>query len=380
MRNLRKHLKKGEIKRSATILGLGLAFICLGVATLFYASQASQYARDFHSVRAEVKDIETKLNVIEAAMTKVDTYSDAIDDLTMATVSVEKDQKEFVAHKLEEVDNVLDKLKNSGSSDAQESLSNRVEDMVVASERAEKTMHGLVGLLRSQQHVLQATPTITPAEGWVSSSYGLRVSPFLGTEVVHQGMDIGAEPGTPVYAAADGIVEYTGFSPSLGKLVVLNHSFEMLTKYGHNSAILVHKGQVVKRGQKIALVGSTGRSTGPHLHYEVWVNRKPVDPRTFLLDKQLDEIDIQPVAMLAQQIGGEEFDFLSAAAHVIVPKKVVANKVTAPIVPVVSQPQIAAAAPIAWRKIVGAGLMSVALLLGLGLVIISSQGRRQISF
>ena len=121
-------------------------------------------------------------------------------------------------------------------------------------------------------------PSIWPAAGYVSSPYGLR---FGGTEF-HQGIDIAAEMGTPIVATADGVVTAAGWNGGYGNMVDIDHGSGIVTRYGHASAVAVTVGQEVRRGEVIAYVGSTGRSTGPHVHYEVRVNGAPVNPAAYL--------------------------------------------------------------------------------------------------
>ncbi len=118
-----------------------------------------------------------------------------------------------------------------------------------------------------------------------SSSYGWRIDPFRGTRAFHEGLDFTARTGTPIRAAADGIVTTAARTSAYGNLVKLNHGAGLETRYAHASKLLVKKGERVVKGQKIALVGSTGRSTGPHLHYEIRLNGHALDPRKYLNKK-----------------------------------------------------------------------------------------------
>ena len=124
----------------------------------------------------------------------------------------------------------------------------------------------------------QTMPSIWPAAGYVSSPYGLR---FGGTEF-HQGIDIAADMGTPIVATADGVVTAAGWNGGYGNMVDVDHGGGIVTRYGHASALAVTVGQKVRRGEVIAYVGSTGRSTGPHVHYEVRVDGQPVNPAGYL--------------------------------------------------------------------------------------------------
>ena len=121
-------------------------------------------------------------------------------------------------------------------------------------------------------------PSIWPAAGFVSSPYGLR---FDGTEF-HQGIDIAADMGAPIVATADGVVTAAGWNGGYGNMVDVDHGGGIVTRYGHASALAVTVGQQVRRGEVIAYVGSTGRSTGPHVHYEVRVDGQPVNPAGYL--------------------------------------------------------------------------------------------------
>ncbi len=114
------------------------------------------------------------------------------------------------------------------------------------------------------------------------SPFGWRIDPFTGRSALHTGLDYPADPGTPILAAAGGIVVTEEFHPQYGKMVEVDHGNDLVTRYAHASAVYVKKGDLIKRGQKIAAVGSTGRSTGPHLHFEVLVQGVPQDPQKFL--------------------------------------------------------------------------------------------------
>lgn len=126
-------------------------------------------------------------------------------------------------------------------------------------------------------------PTQAPVQtGHLGSAFGWRIDPFTGRTALHTGLDFQAEPGTPVLAAAGGVVVTQEMHPAYGNMVEVDHGNNLITRYAHVSRFLVKKGDLVKRGQKIAEVGTTGRSTGPHLHFEVLVQGLPQDPAKFL--------------------------------------------------------------------------------------------------
>ena len=135
-----------------------------------------------------------------------------------------------------------------------------------------------------QQSVLkEMLPNSSPVSvAYNSSSYGWRIDPFTGQKAFHEGLDFSAEIGTPIRAAADGIVSLAEVSGGYGNMVKVDHGSGLETRYGHASKLLVKVGERVVKGQEIALVGSTGRSTGPHLHYEIRLNGDALDPRQYL--------------------------------------------------------------------------------------------------
>lgn len=138
--------------------------------------------------------------------------------------------------------------------------------------------------LLKQQSYLASTPSIWPLRGWVTSNYGERTSPFTGSQQHHTGIDIANRVGTPVIATADGIVVEVERGTALGKNIVISHGYGMRTTYGHLEEAFVKPGQKIKRGTKIGSVGNTGRSTGPHLHYEVSLNGVAVNPSKYILN------------------------------------------------------------------------------------------------
>ena len=148
----------------------------------------------------------------------------------------------------------------------------------------EKSLVSLIEHLEDQTAQLVRTPSIAPTKGWVTSAFGYRTSPFTGNREFHRGVDIAARKGTPIIAPADSQVRFAGQRRHLGNTVILRHGYGVDTVYGHLSEVVVKRGQKVKRGETIALMGTTGRSTGPHLHYQVEVNGVPVNPRNYILD------------------------------------------------------------------------------------------------
>ena len=147
-----------------------------------------------------------------------------------------------------------------------------------------KDLSELSRYLKNQKSMLTCTPSVWPAKGWVSSRFGYRTSPFTNKKEFHRGLDICTRMGSPIIAPADGVVTSAGKDYGYGNILTLSHNHGLKTRYAHLKKFLVKKGQSVKRGDKIGLVGLTGRTTGPHLHYEVHLNGVPVDPLRYILN------------------------------------------------------------------------------------------------
>jgi murein DD-endopeptidase MepM/ murein hydrolase activator NlpD len=137
-----------------------------------------------------------------------------------------------------------------------------------------------------QEALVGAHPSIWPTYGWLTGRFGGRPDPFTGERAFHQGLDISTAKGQPVYATANGTIDSAARSGEYGNLIVVRHDFGLSTRYGHLSKFNVRPGQTVKRGDVIGFVGSTGRSTGAHLHYEVLANGKLINPLPLLIEKR----------------------------------------------------------------------------------------------
>jgi murein DD-endopeptidase MepM/ murein hydrolase activator NlpD len=140
----------------------------------------------------------------------------------------------------------------------------------------------IYNFIKLQKELYRYTPLIWPCYGKVTSPYGYRIHPVYGVEQFHTGIDIANKPGTKIYATADGVVKFTGWMEGYGKVVVVEHKFGYTTVYAHLSVIKVKQGQKISRGEVVGLMGDTGTTTGPHLHYEVWKDGKLCNPIKFV--------------------------------------------------------------------------------------------------
>jgi len=158
-------------------------------------------------------------------------------------------------------------------------------DMEILKKQVRSTIEN-VGEIRDYLHVhrdiYMSTPKEIPVDGRISSNYGKRQNPINGAEEFHTGLDISASSGSPVKATADGIVSFSGWSGGNGYLIVLEHGHGFSTFYAHNKKNVVKVGQKVKRGDVIGYVGTTGSSTGPHVHYEIWKDGRHVNPKQYI--------------------------------------------------------------------------------------------------
>jgi murein DD-endopeptidase MepM/ murein hydrolase activator NlpD len=163
-------------------------------------------------------------------------------------------------------------------------LPGRLSSLETEASRQERSLRELQEYFDDQKSLLASTPSIWPTRGWVTSDFGIRLDPYNAERKMHLGLDIATPHGQMVLAPSDGTVVFAGTEGGYGKVLVLDHGYGVTTRYGHLSEVFVKEGEVVKRGTKIAAVGNTGRSTGPHLHYEVRVYGIPENPRKFVLE------------------------------------------------------------------------------------------------
>jgi hypothetical protein len=160
----------------------------------------------------------------------------------------------------------------------------KTEHLLARALRLDLSLEALLAALGRRRERLAAMPSIAPVVGWVTSTFGWRRSPFTGRRQFHAGLDLAAEPGAAFVATGAGRVVFAGVRGALGRTVVVEHGHGLQTTYGHAAALHVRVGQVVERGERLGAVGSSGRSTGPHVHYAVALRGRTVDPADYLLE------------------------------------------------------------------------------------------------
>lgn len=171
----------------------------------------------------------------------------------------------------------------SGRSLTLEELQKTLDDLDQLTQQRTDLLTVIESRLFEQKIKKMMVPTQSPVPSAnLDSTFGWRVDPFTGRSALHTGLDFPSEPGTAIFAAAGGVVVTQEFHPQYGNMIEIDHGNDLITRYAHSSKVYVKKGDLIKRGQKIAEVGTTGRSTGPHLHFEVLVQGVPQDPQKFL--------------------------------------------------------------------------------------------------
>jgi murein DD-endopeptidase MepM/ murein hydrolase activator NlpD len=243
-------------------------------------------------LKGEAQILMANLEDLKHGLVKVEEYAEKLDTLIQSQITVVKKETGIdtprsvnQGEKKESLSGATKSLPLGISLDSLifRPLFNNIDSIQVKSSMQALDLQALLTKIQSHSSLLAALPLGKPTQGWVASIYGFRISPFTGENSSHQGIDIAAPSGTPVYAPADGVVVYSGTKSGYGNFLMIAHGYGVVTRYGHNSTLLVKVGQRVSRGDQIAAVGDTGRSTGPHLHYEIWVNGRVVNPSRYIL-------------------------------------------------------------------------------------------------
>jgi murein DD-endopeptidase MepM/ murein hydrolase activator NlpD len=223
----------------------------------------------------ELKYHLSELNEFEKKMRIIANFDDG-DDETDGVFGVGGSMPEDLDPSIE-----LNEMQSALLQEMHEQVSHLDQVAVSQQERFET----LFGHMQEQRNILACTPTIRPVEGgYISSIFGYRISPFTERKEFHKGLDIATQMGTPIAATADGVVSFSGEKGTMGNMIVINHGYGFTTRYGHCKELLKKKGDAVKRGEVIATVGNSGRSTGPHVHYEVQLNKVQVNPNRYILN------------------------------------------------------------------------------------------------
>jgi len=255
----------------------------VGVINQAYESQINDQKEIIAGQHAQIQTFTSEINKLKSKLVTLNNFEKKI--RIIANLDQEKDQENLfgVGGSIPEdlaTDVDLEKRQVALLREMHE----QVDNLHLATSNQKTGFSSLLEALEGQKNLLACTPAIRPVKGWMTSRFGYRKSPFTGRRELHKGLDIANREGTQIIAPADGIVKFTGRKGLLGKAIDIDHGHGMVTRYGHLKEILKKRGEQVKRGDIIAEMGDTGRSTGSHLHYEVHLNGVPVNPIKYILN------------------------------------------------------------------------------------------------
>ncbi len=284
--------KRYHVERRWLLQGLGalLTVVVIAVALTVHYGRVVTEAKENPALRDENLKLKKELAVIREQLEHVSATIDRVDrfDQKLRAMTLLSDPQRNLAlgptqptGSPESADNSFVRARADESPAV---LTSKLDKLSAEATRQEQSLQELQAYFQSQKSLLASVPSIWPVRGWVTSDFGSRLDPYTSERVMHAGIDIAGNFGKEIIAPADGTVVFAGLEGGYGNVVVLDHGYGVKTRYGHLASIGVKPGERVKRGAMIAAMGNTGRSTGPHLHYEVRVNGIAQNPRKFILD------------------------------------------------------------------------------------------------
>ena len=284
----------GVVHRFTVRLRPVLALTCAVLSVPVLVGMGARWSAlaEIQSLRVSVATREMENASYRAATyqltTQIESIETAISELT-SQAALDPDSKRA----LDKLPSLVRNRAIGGGSQPAAVIASALSPALASPEDTFGMVRDLLGRLESRLQIVRsgveqraalaaATPSIWPAIGWLSGSFGRRNDPFTGEQETHTGIDISLNSGEPVYATAAGTVDFVGTNGAYGKMVALNHGFGLVTRYAHLSRVTVGAGDRVERGRIIGYSGATGRTTGPHLHYELLVNGQFVNPLRLL--------------------------------------------------------------------------------------------------
>jgi murein DD-endopeptidase MepM/ murein hydrolase activator NlpD len=259
---------------SQTLLGAGMATILLLVASVTFASIYFLSARKDRQYRQTLQENERLKASAEKMTGRLTELSKRLDDFE------ERTRKLAIVAGMP----ALADPGRGGIGGAVPSGGNAYFDLIDRGQSLDNRLGALEKKVARQNLILASTPTIEPVRGLLTCGFGERSDPFSEEPAFHTGVDISSQRGHSVVSSADGVVVRAGWANGYGRCVEISHGMGLRTLYGHLDEIRVLEGQKVARGEAIGVVGTTGRSTGPHLHYEVRLDNRPINPLQYILD------------------------------------------------------------------------------------------------
>ncbi|MGV3624306.1 MAG: M23 family metallopeptidase [Archangium sp.] len=284
----RFHLKKAWLVQAA--VAVGAVFLIGGVMAVHYASVVSD-SRENPALRDENLKLKAELAVIREQLQHVGQTLDRVErfDQKLRAITLLSDPQRNLAMGPTEQQPLAASGDNqfirSKDNEGPQVLGAKLDKLSAEATRQEQSLQELQAYFQDQKSMLASVPSVWPVRGWVTSDFGSRLDPYTSERVMHSGLDIAGPHGKEVVAPSDGTVVFAGLEGGYGNVIVIDHGYGIKTRYGHLAAIKVKAGERIKRGDTIANMGNTGRSTGPHLHYEVRVNGIAQNPRKFILDE-----------------------------------------------------------------------------------------------
>ena len=255
----------------------------VGLVNQAYENQISDQKHIIASQHAQIQTFTSEINKLKSKLVTLNNFEKKI--RVIANLDQKNDQESLfgVGGSIpEDLATNVDLTKRQTG--LLREMHEQVDNLYLATSNQKSGFSSLLEALEGQRNLLACTPAIRPVKGWMTSRFGYRKSPFTGRKELHKGLDIANREGTKIIAPADGVIKAAGRKGLLGKAMDIDHGHGMVTRYGHLKEILKKRGESVKRGDIIAEMGDTGRSTGPHLHYEVHLNGVPVNPIKYILN------------------------------------------------------------------------------------------------
>jgi murein DD-endopeptidase MepM/ murein hydrolase activator NlpD len=275
----RRWLKRGVVGGGAALV-LGLLTVGHYFTLLSASSENRSLQEENAQLRSQVLLVQEKVAHVQATLDRVERF-DA--KLRSAVTHLQDPERNLAIGPLGAPEGPV-AAATPAARENPAALPGRIASLDTEAHRQESSLRELSEYFEDQKSMLASTPAIWPTQGWVTSDFGARLDPYSAGRSMHQGLDISTPHGQPVLTPSDGTVVFNATEGGYGKVLVIDHGYGVKTRYGHLSETFVRLGERVVRGQKIAAVGNTGRSTGPHLHYEVRVNGIPENPRKFILE------------------------------------------------------------------------------------------------
>jgi murein DD-endopeptidase MepM/ murein hydrolase activator NlpD len=294
------HLSASQLVVVSSLIVSGLLLVAWALTHVFQFTTAqletNRLKEENQKLRKEFLAIETKVQTLEEYLSRARTFVTKLKTMTdmnsLDTLGLQP-ELQFNLHSNASTFDSLELQRK----DAEElaplqmrsqaylaEISVRVDKALEQTKLQEQSITELWQLLADRQSLLASMPSIKPTRGWLSSTFGYRPHPITGRTTFHNGIDLAGNLGTPVIAPAQGVVSFVGYDDSYGKVIEIDHGYQISTRYAHLSQTFVKVGQRVQRLDVIGAIGNTGRSTGTHLHYEIRVGGLPRNPLAFLLD------------------------------------------------------------------------------------------------